>query len=177
MDRMNDSRYPIGEWQRQDKLSREQRVKAIERIAATPQMMRDAVAGLSQTQLDTPYRDGGWTVREVIHHVPDSHMNGYSRIKFALTQNEPTVMAYDEDAWAKLGDVRATPIETSLLLLDAIHGRWVALLGSLTPEQFARPLKHSESGPMTVDTIVSNYAWHGPHHIAQITSLRGRMGW
>jgi len=177
MKRMSDLRYPTGEWQRRDKFTAVERAKAIDTIADTPRRMREAVAGLSQQQLDTPYRDGGWTVRQVVHHVPDSHMNGYLRIKFALTQDDPTVMAYDEDAWAKLSDVRATPVETSLALLDAVHARWVALLRSLKSDQFARPLRHSESGPMFVDTIVSNYSWHGPHHIGQITSLRERNGW
>ena len=174
---MNDPRYPIGKFQRRDSLEPGERAKMIETIAATPPKMRAAVTGLSPSQLDTPYRDGGWTVRQVVHHVPDSHMNGYIRIKFALTQDGPHILAYDEDAWAKLGDARATPIETSLDLLDAIHDRWVALLRSLTPEQFARPLHHPDNGRMTVDTIVANYAWQGPHHIAHITSLRERRGW
>jgi uncharacterized damage-inducible protein DinB len=174
---MNDPRYPIGKFQHTDTLNAHERAKAIDTIASTPPKMRGAVTGLSLKQLDTPYRDGGWTVRQVVHHVPDSHMTGYSRIKFALTQDNPIVMAYDEDAWAKLGDTRDTPIETSLDLLAAIHVRWVALLRSLTSEQFARPMQHSANGRMTVDTIVANYAWHGPHHIAHITSLRERMGW
>ncbi len=175
---MNDLRYPIGTFQRPDSLTPDERTKLIDTIATTPPKMRSAVAGLSPKQLDTPYRDGGWTVRQVVHHVPDSHMTGYSRIKFALTQDNPVVIAYDEDAWAKLGDYsRITAIETSLNLLDAIHDRWVTLLRSLTPEQFARPMQHSENGRMTVDTVVANYAWHGPHHIAHITSLRKRMGW
>lgn len=174
---MNDPRYPIGQWQPRDSLTGDERAKAIDTLEATPARMRSAVAGLSQAQLDTPYRDGGWSLRQVVHHVPDSHMNGYIRIKFALTEADPHLPGYDEDAWAKLGDVRATPIETSLSLLDAIHGRWVSLLRTLTPEQCARPFEHSANGRMTVDSVISNYAWHGPHHISQITSLRERMGW
>jgi len=174
---MSDPRYPIGKFQKPGKLTEAQRNEAIEQISATPANLRKAVAGLSDAQLDTPYREGGWTVRQVAHHVPDSHMTGYSRIKFALTQDNPIVMAYDEDAWAKLGDTRTTPIETSLDLLEAIHDRWVSLLRSLKSEEFARPMQHSVNGRMTVDTIVANYAWHGPHHIAHITSLRERMGW
>ena len=174
---MNDPRYPTGQWQRRDSLTRDERVKAIEALDAAPSRMRDAVAGLTPAQLDTSYREGGWTVRQVVHHVPDSHMNGYIRVKFALTTPDPHLLGYDEDAWAKLGDVVATPIETSVALLEGIHRRWVALLRSLTPEQCARPFEHSEHGRMTVDSIISNYAWHGAHHIAQITSLRERMGW
>jgi len=175
---MSDLRYPIGRHERVATLAPAQRHECIEQIAAAPAQLRRAVAGLDDRQLDTPYRPDGWTVRQVVHHVPDSHMTGYSRIKFALTQDNPVVIAYDEDAWAKLGDYsRITAIETSLNLLDAIHDRWVTLLRSLTPEQFARPMQHSENGRMTVDTVVANYAWHGPHHIAHITSLRKRMGW
>ena len=174
---MNDPRYPIGKFQPVQSLTAQQRAKCIDTIEATPSRLRSAVAGLSQTQLDTPYRDGGWTLRQVVHHVPDSHMNGYIRVKFALTQSEPQVMGYDEDAWAKLGDTRATPVDASLGLLDGIHARWVALLRSLKPEDFARPMIHSENGRMTVDSIVALYSWHGPHHTAHITSARERSGW
>jgi hypothetical protein len=174
---MNDPRYPIGKFQRRDRLTAGERVKMIDTIAAAPPKMRSAVAGLTPKQLDTPYRDGGWIVRQVAHHVPDSHMTGYIRVKFALTQDNPTIMAYDEDAFAKLGDTRDTPIELSLDLLDAIQSRLVILLRSLTPEQFARPMQHTENGHQTVDAILANYAWHGEHHIAHITTLRERMRW
>lgn len=174
---MSDLRYPIGQWKFTDRLTAAERVKAIDTIAGQAQKMRSAVAGLSQAQLDTPYRDGGWSLRQVIHHVPDSHMNGYIRTKFALTQDDPTVMAYDEDAWAKLGDIPVTPVETSVALFESVNARWAALLRSLSSSQFERSLRHSASGPMKIDSIVSNYSWHGLHHIAQITSLRERSGW
>ena len=173
---MNDLRYPIGPWQRRDTLTSSERAKCIDIIEATPAKLRKAVAGLSQKQLETPYRDGGWTLRQVAHHVPDSHLNAYLRTKFALTENDPRILSYDENAWANLGDVKVTPIETSLVLLEAIHGRWVALLRSLKAEQFARTLQHPENGRMTIDTLVDDYAWHGPHHTAHITSARARLG-
>jgi uncharacterized damage-inducible protein DinB len=135
------------------------------------------VAGLSDQQLDTPYRDGGWTVRQVVHHVPDSHMNAYMRIKFALTEDEPAVKAYDEARWAELPDVRDTPVETSLALLENLHGRWVALLRSMSDAEFTRTVRHPEHGLIDVDQLLALYAWHGRHHTGHITSLRARNGW
>lgn len=173
-----DPRYPVGKFDRRDSLTPEQRNAAIDDIAAAPAHMRAAVAGLSDAQLDTPYREGGWTLRQVVHHVPDSHMNAFFRTKFALTEDTPTIKPYDEAAWATLSDVRDTPIETSLRLLDALHERWVILLRALKPEDFARKLQHPEhKGPMTLDTIVGMYAWHSRHHVAHITSTRERTGW
>jgi hypothetical protein len=139
--------------------------------------LRAAVAGLDAAQLDTPYRPGGWTVRQVVHHVPESHMNAYIRIKLALTENEPVIKPYDEDAWAKLPDVVPTSIETSLTLLDALHVRWVTLLRLLDDAQFARAFEHPEWGRVPIEGAVAQYAWHGKHHTAHITRLRERMGW
>jgi uncharacterized damage-inducible protein DinB len=139
--------------------------------------MRAAVAGLSDEQLDTPYRDGGWTVRQLVHHVPDSHLNAYTRFRLALTEPEPTIKPYDQAAWAELGDSRTAPIAMSLLLLEALHQRWVALLESLAAGDFERRFRHPEIGLVTLGEVLGMYAWHGPHHVAHITALRHRNGW
>jgi uncharacterized damage-inducible protein DinB len=139
--------------------------------------MRNAVAGLDARQLETPYREGGWTVRQVVHHVPDSHMNAYIRFRLALTENEPTIKPYDEAAWAGLADVRETPIEVSLALLENLHQRLVNLLQSLSDADFAKQFRHPELGAMPLDKNLALYAWHGKHHVAHITSLRERMQW
>jgi uncharacterized damage-inducible protein DinB len=173
-----DPRYPVGKFDRSKAPhTADERHTFIDQIAAVPARMREAVAGLSDAQLDTPYRDGGWTVRQVVHHVPDSHMNAYTRVKLALTEDEPTIRPYDEAAWAKLNDVRDTPIAVSLTLLEALHDRWVRILRALTDADFSRTLLHPEHGVMTLDTLVAMYAWHGRHHVAHITSLRERSGW
>jgi hypothetical protein len=150
---------------------------ALEEIAALPAAMRAAVHGLVTTQLETPYRDGGWSVRQVVHHVPDSHMHAYTRVKFALTEESPTIRPYDEAAWAMLPDVAALPVEVSLSLLEGIHTRWVACLRGLSADQLARTFVHPELGPQRIDLSLQRYAWHGRHHVAHITSLRARMGW
>ncbi|PYR62116.1 MAG: putative metal-dependent hydrolase [Acidobacteria bacterium] len=129
------------------------------------------------SQFDTPYRPDGWTVRQVVHHVPDSHLNAYCRFKLALTEDNPRIKPYDEAAWAKLADTERTPVETSLALLDSLHQRWVTLLESMKPEEFARTLQHPEAGEMTLDKVLQLYTWHGRHHVAHITSLRQREGW
>ena len=172
-----DLSYPIGKYEHKDSLTPAERESAIAQIAATPKCLRDAVTGLSQQQFDTPYRPGGWTVRQVVHHVPDSHLNSYVRFKLALTEDEPTIRPYDEALWAKLQDSRDTPIEVSLALLEALHHRWDVLLRSLRAEDFARRLRHPSMGTMTLDDMVFHYAWHGRHHVAHITSLRTREGW
>ena len=172
-----DLRYPIGPYVSKAALTPGERTGAIADIAALPQKLSDAVAGLSREQLDTPYRPGGWTVRQVVHHVPDSHMNAYVRFKLALTEIEPTIKPYDEALWANLADTRDTPVEVSLALTGALHHRWEILLRSIRPEGFARRLKHPERGTMTLDDMVSHYAWHSRHHVAHITSLRHREGW
>ncbi|MCU1229103.1 MAG: metal-dependent hydrolase [Acidobacteria bacterium] len=169
---MSDPRFPIGKYERRDELTTAERNALIDTIAAAPARMRDAVRGLSEEQLDTPYREGGWTVRQVIHHVPDSHLNSYCRFKLALTESTPTIRPYDEAAWAELPDSRITPIETSLTLLDSLHDRWTRLLRSMTEADFRRKLVHPENGEMTLDTMVGLYAWHSRHHVAHITSLR-----
>jgi uncharacterized damage-inducible protein DinB len=175
---MTDLRYPIGEFQFDGRtLTAGEREELIDRIAAQPDRLREAVTGLDDEQLDTPYRPGGWTVRQVAHHVPDSHMNALTRLKLALTEEVPTIRPYDEDAWAKLEDVRLTPISVSLDLLDALHRRWVMLLRSLTPEQFGRSFRHPEIGDVSLDKMLALYAWHGDHHVGHVTSLRERMGW
>lgn len=173
-----DLRYPVGRFDRNDRLTSTQRSVMIDEIAQAPQRMREAVAKLDDRQLATPYREGGWTVRQVVHHVPDSHLNAYIRFKWALTEESPTIKPYDETAWAELPDSRDTPVATSVVLLEKLHDRWVRLLRSLSEADFARTLRHPEhDGTMTLDTMVGLYSWHGRHHVAHITSLRKRMGW
>jgi uncharacterized damage-inducible protein DinB len=175
---MSDLRYPVGRFEHRLQLSPDERRALIDQIAATPARMREAVAGLDDAQLDTPYRDGGWTVRQVVHHVPDSHMNAFIRLKLALTEDEPTIKPYDEAAWAKLADARETPVEVSLALLDSLHARWTGLLRSMSEEDFRRTLVHPDvQGVLTVDWLLALYAWHGRHHTGHITSLRERLGW
>ncbi|HTV60159.1 MAG TPA: bacillithiol transferase BstA [Verrucomicrobiae bacterium] len=171
-----DLRYPIGKPERPERLSAEQRRELIAAIAEAPSKLRAAVAGLSPQQLDTPYRPGGWTVRQVVHHLPDSHMNAYTRFKLALTENQPTIKPYEESAWANLADSNG-PIEPSLALFDALHQRWVLLLNSLSAADWEKKFNHPESGPNTLDKALSVYGWHGRHHVAHITALRGRNGW
>lgn len=149
----------------------------IDVIAAAPLRMREAVRGLSPVQLDTPYREGGWTVRQVVHHVPDSHINAYVRLKLALTEDAPTIKPYDEGAWAQLPDSRVTAVEVSLALLDSLHARWTDLLRAMSDSDFQRQLLHPDHGLMTLDWLVAMYAWHSRHHVAHITSLRERMNW
>src|SRR5262245_2250127 len=172
-----DIRYPIGPFTWAGSTTPEQRAKDIDHIAATPQKMRGAIAGLNATQLETPYRDGGWTVRQVVHHVLDSNMNSYIRFKFALTEHEPTIMAYDETVWANLIDAKTGPIDPSLNLLEGLHYRWVMLLRSLSEADVERKFRHPELGTVSVDQYISLYSWHGRHHGAHITSLRESKGW
>jgi uncharacterized damage-inducible protein DinB len=173
-----DLRYPIGKFKwPEDLLSEEQRRRLIEDIAETPARLRAAVAGLSPEQLETQYRPEGWTVKQVVHHVPDSHLNAYIRFKLALTEDEPMVKTYKEGRWAELADSRGPDIETSLRLLESLHGRWVSLLRSLGPADFARTFRHPDLGLVPLDKTLALYAWHGKHHVAHITSLRQRMGW
>ncbi len=172
-----DPRFPIGKFEMPAQVTPALRQDAIQKIAETPAKLRAAVAGLSQSQLDTPYREGGWTVRQVVHHVPDSHMNAYVRFKLALTESSPTIKPYAEDKWAQLVDTKSTPIEVSLTLLESLHTRWVVLLRSLTAEDFARKLVHPDHGERTMDWLLLIYGWHGPHHTAHITELRKKNGW
>ncbi|MEO8380174.1 MAG: YfiT family bacillithiol transferase [Acidobacteriota bacterium] len=175
---MIDPSYPIGKFQRRESLQPEERRDLIDEIAAAPAHLREAVRGLSESQLDTPYREGGWTVRQVVHHVPESHLNAYCRLKLALTEEVPTIRPYDEAAWAATAEVNSTPIEASLTLLESLHVRWTILFRALSEEDFQRTFRHPEhAGTPTIDWLVALYAWHGRHHVAHITSLRERMGW
>lgn len=174
---MTDPRFPIGKFHYEGPPSEQQRQKFIADIAQTPLALRAAIAGLSQQQLDTPYREGGWTVRQVVHHVPDSHMNAYVRFKLALTEDEPTIKPYAEDRWANLADTKSTPIEVSLTLLDTLHDRWVRLLRSLGPNDWKRQFRHPERGVVSLEMNLAMYSWHGQHHVAHVTELRRRMGW
>jgi uncharacterized damage-inducible protein DinB len=174
---MIDPRFPIGKFHYDGPLNDQQKQQFLAEIDQTPANLREAVKGLSEAQLDTPYRDGGWTVRQVVHHVPDSHMNSYVRFKLALTEDDPTIKPYEEDRWAELADTKATPIEVSLVLLDCLHYRWVRLLRSLTPDDWKKSFRHPALGQMTLEKTLAMYAWHGKHHVAHITSLRDRQGW
>jgi len=174
---MTDPRYPIGKFH-YDGPPREDRKQAfLDDIASAPANLRAAVKGLSDTQLDTPYREGGWTVRQVVHHIPDSHLNSYMRFKLALTEDDPTIKPYAEDRWAELADSKDTPVEVSLTMLDSLHDRWVRLLRSLQPEDWNRTFRHPELGPMTLEKNLALYAWHGKHHVAHVTELRRQRGW
>jgi len=175
---MSDVRYPVGPWQPPATISAADRARHIEQIAAAPAAMRKAVAGLSEAQIETPYRDGGWTVREVVHHVPDSHMNAYIRMKFGLTEDKPQVKPYEQADWARTPEMRTTPIAVSLDLLEALHARWVHLMRGMKNEDFARLINHPEwKAPLSLDMVAAHYAWHGRHHVGHITDLRKRKGW
>jgi uncharacterized damage-inducible protein DinB len=171
-----DLSYPIGKFDSKTAVTAQTRPALIAQIAEAPIKFREAVHGLDDSQLDTPYRPGGWTPRQVIHHLADSHMNSFVRIRLALTEDSPTINAYDEKQWAELKDSRL-PVEVSLQLLDSLHVRWVTMLESLTDADFTRTFIHPEKGPLTLNTVLALYAWHGRHHTAHITGLRERMGW
>lgn len=173
---MSDDRYPVGKFEVPTAIDADQRAGWIAVIAETPTNLRAAVAGLSDAQLDTPYREGGWTVRQVVHHTADSHMNSFIRFKLALTEDTPRIKPYDEKAWADLADSGGS-VETSLNLLDALHDRWVGLLKSLTDTDFKRAFDHPDHGPIPLDIAAALYAWHGAHHVAHVTSLRARKSW
>ena len=173
----SDLRYPIGRMERTPSLSVDERRAAIDAIDTAPARLRAAVRGLSDAQIETPYRPEGWTVRQLVHHVADSHMNAYTRFRLALTEDNPTIKPYDEAAWAELADVRAMPIGVSLDLLEGMHARLVHLLRATPAAAFARTLQHPVNGPMTLDALLGVYAWHGRHHTAHVTALRERMKW
>jgi hypothetical protein len=172
-----DFSYPIGRFDFKALVPAEARPGLIEQIAAAPGMVGRAIEGLDDRQLDTPYRPGGWTVRQVVHHLPDSHMNSYMRFRLALTENEPTVKPYDEAKWVELHDAQTLPPGPSLALLENLHLRWVELLRRMTDADFQRTFRHPEIGLVRLDTNLALYAWHGRHHTAHITGLRQRMGW
>ena len=172
-----DLRYPIGKFEYKGVSTVPQREQFIHAIAQTPSRMRSAVDALNQEQLSTPYRPGGWNVRQVVHHVPDSHLNAYTRFRLALTEDDPTIRAYKEDRWAELADSKNAPLDYSLDLLEALHKRWVFMLESLNNEEWQRTFRHPELGLVTLDRNLALYAWHGTHHVAQVESLRKRMNW
>ena len=172
-----DLRYPIGRFERPRSSTPREREARIATLAAAPSRFREAVRNLTDAQLDVPYRPEGWTVRQVVHHVPESHMNSYIRFKLALTEDAPTIKPYDEAAWARLQDAQCLPVEPSLQLLEALHTRWIFVLRGLQESDFARTFRHPEAGVMTLDTALALYAWHSLHHEAHITALRQRMGW
>lgn len=172
-----DDRYPIGKFELPAKIDAATTKEWIDTIEALPGALARAVAGLDATQLATPYRDGGWTVRQVVHHLPDSHMNAYIRCKLAVTEDGPTIRPYEEGEWAELADARDAPVEVSLQLLEALHRRWVLFLRSLNDVQLDRTLVHPVSGRHTVRTMCALYAWHSLHHVAHVMRLRERSGW
>jgi uncharacterized damage-inducible protein DinB len=174
---MTDLRYPIGPFTVPARVTTAERAALIGEIAACPERLRRAVASLSDAQLDTPYRPGGWTVRQVVHHVPDSHVNAYVRMKLAVTEDEPTIRTYEEAQWAELPEARTAPPELSLRLLESLHERWTLFLRSLEPAQFERAYRHPQLGRMTLDAGIAMYAWHGRHHVAHVTTLAEREGW
>jgi hypothetical protein len=171
-----DLSYPIGEFTLPED-ARARRAENIGVIADAPVRFREAVRGLDDKQLDTPYRPGGWTVRQVIHHVADSHMNAYIRFRLALTEQEPTIKPYDQAKWAEIVDAKSAPVELSLGIIDGLHARWTTLLEGLPEEAFALAFLHPERGRVTLEVNVAMYAWHSLHHAAHITGLRERMGW
>jgi hypothetical protein len=174
-DRSMDLQYPIGKLERKAVLTPAERRVEIERIAQIPGQMSIALAGLTPAQLDTPYREGGWTVRQVVHHLADAHINGLIRFKLAATEQNPTIKPYDQEPWAELPDAKGAPVEISLALLTAVHQRMTALLESLKPADFARTFQHPEVGPMTIDMQVGVISWHGRHHVGHVASFKNRL--
>ncbi len=174
---MNDVRYPIGKFQKAEQVTPELRAQCIQHIAEAPTKLKGAISGLSEAQLDTPYREGGWTVRQVVHHLADSHMNAYLRFKHALTEDKPTIKAYKENVWAEFIDSRTAPVDASMQILVGLHERWVMVLRGMKAEEFLLPFIHPERGEMILDFLLQLYAWHGQHHVAHITGLREKMGW
>ncbi|MBY0503912.1 MAG: bacillithiol transferase BstA [Bryobacteraceae bacterium] len=172
-----DPRYPIGQFADSADRSPERRQALIRDLANLPAQLRAATNGLGDAQFDTPYREGGWTVRQVVHHLPDSHVNAYIRTRWALTEESPMIKAYDEVAWAELSDAKLGPIEPSLALLQALHLRWVQLWKSLPEEAYSRVFRHPESGENSLARQLELYSWHGKHHLAHITTLRQQKGW
>jgi hypothetical protein len=175
---MDSVRYPVGDFEIDPQVTPAKRRQWLRQMAEMPRALGAAVAGLDERQLGTPYREGGWTPRQVVHHLADAHVNGFVRFKLALTEDQPKVKTYEEDLWAQTADGRDAPVEMSLRLLAALHQRWTILLESLPEERFGRDaFSHPQRGFMTIDKAIQLYAWHGLHHAAHITGLRARMGW
>lgn len=174
---MEDLRYPIGPFDIKQRVTSSLVEKALDDIESAPLRLREAVAEFDEHKLNTPYRPGGWTVRQVVHHIPDSHLNSYMRFRLALTEENPTIKPYAEDRWAELTDARTADPEISLALLGSLHRRWILLLRSLTSADLQRSFVHPDLGPVTLDRNICLYGWHGRHHVAQIQALRKRMGW
>ena len=172
-----DLRYPVGKLARRPAIDAATREQLIDEIEQLPGRLRAAVSGLSEAQLDTPYRDGGWTVRQVVHHVDDSHMNAFIRMRLAVTEDNPTIKPYEENEWAKLADSRGGPIDLSLPLLDALHRRLTIFLRSLDASAFDRPLVHPDMGQLKLHDLLQIYGWHSRHHVGHITGLRKRQRW
>ncbi len=170
-------RYPAGRFELPAEISQSRIELWITELEGLPGRLRESTERLNKQQLDTPYRPGGWTIRQVVHHLPDSHLNSYTRFRLALTEDAPTIRPYHEELWGELPDAKHGLIEPSLALLEALHTRWTPLLRSMTDEQFARTYIHPESGSVHLHIALGQYAWHGRHHLAQIEALRRRMGW
>ena len=171
-----DPRYPVGKFSNPDSVTTQQRAQFLDEAAQTPAKLRASVHGLSDAQLDTPYRDGGWTPRQIVHHVADSHMNAYIRFKLALTEDNPTIKPYAEDRWAELADSKL-PVEPSLVIIDQVHRRWVTLMRAMRESDWARTFNHPENGTRQLEQVLALYDWHGRHHVAHVTELRKRKGW
>jgi len=174
---MSDLRYPIGAYQENTVSTAQERVEGIAQIKEMPDLLILAVKGLADSQVDTAYRPGGWTVRQVVHHLADSHLNWYVRTKLALTEQNPVIKPFDENLWAGLPDAMTGPIQTSLMLIEGLHNRWAQMFESLNAEDWFREIIHPERGPMAINLVLPMMAWHGRHHTAHITELRKRMGW
>jgi DinB superfamily len=171
---MTDPRYPIGRFNPSSVPTSDEIQQAIADIRELPERLRGALAGLSEEGLDSPYRPGGWTVRQLVHHLADSHLNAYVRLRLVLTEEAPTIKTYDEKRWAELADARSAPIEPSLRLLEGLHQRWAMLLGTLAEADFARPLRHPEMGSISAGQLTALYGWHCRHHVAHITASPAR---
>ena len=171
-----DLRYPVGRFRRAE-ANVTDHAGAIATLAALPENLRAALDGLSDARLDTAYREGGWTVRQLVHHIADSHMNSYIRIRLALTEDWPAIKPYDEKLWAELPDAKTAPVDISVNLLTVLHRRWVLLMRSLTEEQWQRGYTHPQNGRQTIAEAAALYEWHSRHHVAHITELRKRNGW
>jgi uncharacterized damage-inducible protein DinB len=177
MSEIDDLRYPIGRFSAPASTTPEMRAASIQTLHLLPERLKKAVDGLSDEQLDTPYREGGWTVRQVVHHIADSHVNALLRFKHALTEDWPTIKAYDEAAWAEMADSKTLPIAPSLAMIDGLHARWVALLEAMTEDDFQKGFNHPEHGRLALTSALAMYDWHARHHTAHIAGLRARKGW